>query len=396
MSKRLTVLSWMVWILVAGCGDGSRGSWGGTIDTLPNGALLVNNPAAGTWSPEEAWTLTEDLRIGSVDGGMAAFARITDLAVDAAHRVYVLDRQYQEIRVFDSLGAYVRTIGRSGGGPGEFGTAYGMDFDSAGRLWVIDANHPRYSLFDTSGVYVKSFRREVTRYGYMWEGGFLNSGALYDYTGVPVGDGRKGASVRYDTSGVFADTLVLPEYETDFFEFRFDQGMAMMSVPYGPSLHWTLDPTGFLWAGVSDVYRLHKMTLEGDTVAALARAAAPVPVTAGERDSVLQTIRDVARGSRFDESLVPDHKPAFQRFTVDDAGYVWVSRSVAAAEGGSVFDVFDPAGYFLGAVRYGVEIGQYVPLLIQRDAIYTIVTDELDVPYVVRLRIGGRPTVEPD
>jgi hypothetical protein len=396
MSKRLAVLSSVVWVLAAGCEGGASSGWGGTIDTLSNGALLVSNPVTGTWSPADAWTLTEDLRIGAVDGGMASFSQITSLAADAAGRVYVLDRQYQEIRVFDSLGTYVRTVGRSGAGPGEFGLAYGMDFDSAGRLWVIDGRNPRYSVFDTSGTYITSFRREVTRRGFMWEGGFLHSGDLYDYTGVTVGEDRKGALVRYDTSGVFVDTLVLPEYIPDFYEFRSARGVGMMAVPYATSLHWNIDPTGHVWAGMTDAYRLHRMTMEGDTTGALERAFTPVSVTAAERDSVLETVREFAAGAAFDESKVPDVKPAFQRFAVDDAGYVWAMASLPSATGGTQFDVFEPDGHYLGNVRTDVGIGLYVPLLIQRDAMYTVVTDELDVPYVVRLRIDGRLPADPD
>jgi 6-bladed beta-propeller len=37
-----------------------------------------------------------------------------------------LERQEEQIRVFDSTGAYVRTIGREGAGPGEFKQAVGL------------------------------------------------------------------------------------------------------------------------------------------------------------------------------------------------------------------------------------------------------------------------------
>ena len=87
-------------ILGTACAEGSTGSagWGGTIDTLENGAVLVSNPAEGIWTDQTAWWLVEEVRIGSVEGaGPETFAQIVDLEVDAAGRIYVLDRQTQDV-----------------------------------------------------------------------------------------------------------------------------------------------------------------------------------------------------------------------------------------------------------------------------------------------------------
>ena len=71
-------------ILGTACAEGtSSARWGGTIDTLKNGAVLVSNPADGTWTDQTAWRLVEEVRIGSVEGaGPETFAQIIDLEVD--------------------------------------------------------------------------------------------------------------------------------------------------------------------------------------------------------------------------------------------------------------------------------------------------------------------------
>lgn len=48
------------------CGSGSdaAGEWSGTMDTLPSGEIVVRNADDPFWTPEEAWSVVEDLRIG--------------------------------------------------------------------------------------------------------------------------------------------------------------------------------------------------------------------------------------------------------------------------------------------------------------------------------------------
>jgi hypothetical protein len=50
-----------------------------------------------------------------------------------------------------------------------------------------------------------------------------------------------------------------------------------------------------------------------------------------------------------------------------------------------VFDVFDPGGRYLGAVRLPFTHNS-VPIF-RNNALYAVTVDELEVPYVVRARI---------
>jgi hypothetical protein len=109
------------------------------------------------WAEGEAWTVTEDLRIGSFDDpGAYSFGQIIALDVDDYGRIWVLESQAAEVRVFDTDGRHVRTTGGKGGGPGEFaGPAhlqlgpddhiYGVTQDELGVPYVIRARiemHP--------------------------------------------------------------------------------------------------------------------------------------------------------------------------------------------------------------------------------------------------------------
>ena len=104
-------------VLLTACGSGSDavGEWHGTVDTLPSGEIVVRNTDDPLWAPEEAWRVVEDLRIGeAMSEGPDLFGANYSFDVDALGRIFVLDNQAQEVRIFDSGGAFVRTVGRGG------------------------------------------------------------------------------------------------------------------------------------------------------------------------------------------------------------------------------------------------------------------------------------------
>ena len=109
-------------LLTAGCGgeDFDSARWGGTIETLASGVIRVVNPAEGLWEVGEPWRLLPELVLGEIEGAEAeVFASISGLAVDDAGRIYVLDRQANELRIFSPEGGHIRSVGRPGEGPGE-------------------------------------------------------------------------------------------------------------------------------------------------------------------------------------------------------------------------------------------------------------------------------------
>ena len=122
------------------------------VDTLEGGRIVVSNPDLPLAGPEEAPTLVEVLRIGSLDDTCDAFGNVMALAVDEDGRIYVADSQAKDIRVFSPEGECARTFGRSGEGPGEFRLLAGIVWQPPGFLWTIDSVHERLTVFDSLGT----------------------------------------------------------------------------------------------------------------------------------------------------------------------------------------------------------------------------------------------------
>jgi hypothetical protein len=98
----------------------------------------------------------------------------------------------------------------------------------------------------------------------------------------------------------------------------------------------------------------------------------------------------LANGGATDGPPIPERKPAYRWFIVDDRGYLWVSSSERRNSIGTVLDVFDPAGRYLGGVDTDLQIDDTNPPVIRNNRLYASVRDEQDVQYVVAVRIVGR------
>jgi 6-bladed beta-propeller protein len=299
----------------------------------------------------------------------------------------VLESQAQQIRVFDTTGAHVRTIGRKGSGPGEFRQAIGFAWDPHGRLWIVDQENVRYTVIDTAGHLLFTRPRPISGwYTWRWEGGVDTAGRICEWYRKP-GTMSDDMLLRYDSTFASSDTFRLPSYRPEIFKVERENMRSYATVPFTPILIWAFDPRGYVWFGVSAPYRVYQRALAGDTVQVFERPYERIPVTAAERDSAVKQLDwFVKQGGEIDPSRLPDHKPAFNRFIVDDGGRLWVMPVTTGEQDRRVFDVFTSAGRYQGRVRGTVKVASGSPLLIRGSSVYGVTVDEDGVPYVIRAR----------
>jgi hypothetical protein len=387
-------------LLLAGCARDAPAplAWEGRVDTLPSGTIVMSNPARGLWDSAATWRLVEDLRIGSAEGDRAdAFGRIGDLAADRSGRIYVLDRQAQEVRAFAPTGAYLGTLGRKGGGPGEFLGADRIAVDDSARLWVSDPRSRRYTAFDSTGLLVGDYPRRASNNLPQFRGGTA-AGDLWEEWPAPGpdGTGRRTKLLEF-AHGTYRDSLVFPPFGAPTWEIVHRVGTSTMifqiGVPYTARELLAVEPVGAIWRAVSSEYRLTRFSRAGDSVRVVSRAYDPVPVTTTERErAVARYRRDFPTGGRvIDESAIPKEKPALRLFFADDRGFVWVVPYTADDSATVTFDLFDPVGRYLGAVVSPLRPSELSPTpVVGGTSLYYVTRDELDVEYVVRMQIEGR------
>lgn len=127
---------------------------------MENGVRVVHNKKGGEWGSDPKISIELVRTIGDVDTDdeNLAFSSPSDMGVDDAGNIYILDSGNQRIQVFGPDGRYVRTIGRKGQGPGEFSSPNSIDIDGEGRLYVLDDRQKRIQVFAANGEILKSVR----------------------------------------------------------------------------------------------------------------------------------------------------------------------------------------------------------------------------------------------
>ena len=117
-----------------------------TVTETIGDTTVVRTLSGSVWAAEA--TLVPEVSIGELDGpGEYLLGCVFSIAVDDDRNVYVFDGQAQEVRVFDSAGVYVKTLGRRGEGPREFNRAEAIALLPDGRLVVRDPGNQRLEVF---------------------------------------------------------------------------------------------------------------------------------------------------------------------------------------------------------------------------------------------------------
>lgn len=388
-------------VILAGCGDPGLGSgWTTVRDTLPSGTVHVTNIPAANAFP--TWTLVEELRLGSTDGaGPDAFAYLKGLVVLEDGGFVVLDSQTQELRVFDSNGAHVGTHGRKGQGPGEFVDANGLMLGPNGRLWVPDARNGRMSVFDPEDGFIESFPFADGNYGWVWDGAMVEGSRIYR----PWSDGNRQLIRVYDLTMTVVDSLPLPdegpedegfdpESQSGVFYLEQAGGYSVFEIPFFAFTVSFIDSRGAVWStrGGDPEYRMTQREPGGATTLMVETRRPAVPVPEVERDSVIDEFRrmlsDAGTSREWDWSRVPKVKPAVEAIFESVEGDLWVRTP--SPGGGVLFDVYARHGTHLGTAGWGLghSFSDQVAPVVRGDLVWLVVTDELDVPYVVRARIA--------
>ena len=94
---------------------------------------------------------------GNKGSGKKQFDGPWGIACDSMGKVYVADLHNHRIQVFTAQGTFVRMFGSHGKGNGELDTPFYVAVDSSDMVYVSEYSNYRVSMFTSEGQFVKSF-----------------------------------------------------------------------------------------------------------------------------------------------------------------------------------------------------------------------------------------------
>jgi len=397
-------------ILLQACDRGGD-PWQGSV-TDSAGVTLVRNPATPVWASGEAWTVTEELRIGTVAGQPEyQFGQITFLDVAHDGTIYVMDMQAREVRAYDPEGTYLRTIGGPGSGPGELSQQAPFVFvDREGGLVVPDMGNQRVSRYGPGGEPAGSFPIQMqsgvpTRWMLDRSGRLMAQLRGLDIPGMAAlseGD----PIVVYDTTGAVTDTVaILPKGQ--MLEGMTEERLSITL--FAPEPVWDLAPDGSAVYAMNDRYRILVNDPGGSLRRIITREVPRKSVEEADRNAILRLMRE-----QYEQFGVPPaqaeqimagigfapYYPAFAQLLVGPGETLWVqrirsARDMADAAGelaefdpqdlaSPEWEILDAEGRYLGVVALP---DRFNPVAVRGDDLYGVWRDELDVQYVMRVRV---------
>jgi hypothetical protein len=137
----------------------STAAYSQKIETI-DGVRVVHNVKGGQWgkNPQVSIKLFQTIGDLNTEDENLAFNSPSDIAMDAAGNIYILDSANQRIQKFSPEGKYLATIGRKGQGPGEFNYPSSLDIDGQGNFYVLDPFVKKIQVLSSQGKEQKTIR----------------------------------------------------------------------------------------------------------------------------------------------------------------------------------------------------------------------------------------------
>jgi len=286
-------------------------------------------------------------------------------------RYYVADAGASRIAVYDETGSFLFDFGQRGFGPGDFAGLSWINFVN-GELHAFDGMVERVSRFSLEGHLIDVVSSPLSvepAQGFLFRMHLTPDNLPIviakqeDYR--PDAQWARKLGYLYSVQG---DTLlsVKSEWVRESKIITVGNGQpAMLFTPFGAAAQVSYSPIhGFVY-GTGETPELERMTTDGQRSRIMFEEE-PWLITAEERAATRarydQRIAE-AEGAR--KSILraqkaalewPEHRPFWQRFELDDMGYIWMgiyetTQEREEAGGETLYRVVSPEGEYLGQVR---------------------------------------------
>ncbi|MEX2281667.1 MAG: 6-bladed beta-propeller, partial [Gemmatimonadota bacterium] len=356
--------------------------------------------------------LREEVRIGDMDDPRYTLTWMRDVVIRPDGSMYVTQPSERTIKVYDRAGRFVRSIGRQGSGPGEFDNSVGEIGFVGDTLFAVSATNQLMHLFRPDGVHLRSFRlpHAVIDDPALYPAPFtlllgrvLADGSILAYPRLG-GTGERPPSpvLRVTREGRIINVIARRQVAGGTLRLRQGQGVLIMTLPFSTADITAVPPKGdalVLASGRPPTtqkdtsFSVSRIALNGATVFQRWIRYRPMPLERSQVDSmIVARVREAGRG-RFNPQPIPDSAtrqvpkflPPVTAVVAGADGTTWIRREETG--GPAAWLVLDSKGNPIAQLTLPRTF-----TLKAADAthVWATITDELDIPYVVRYRVVQR------
>jgi len=341
-----------------------------------DGVEFIHNTETPMY-PDKTVSFVEDLSISGEDndGNIILFNPRLSL-VDDNEDIYISETQDQVIKIFDSDGEYIKTLGAKGNGPGEFQRIWNLAATKDGKLVALDSSARRTSFFDSSGNFLNSFKWKVDYFNYI-----LIKSSSY-IIGERAYPGIRENAYYYVKEFDFDGNEVRSYGEFKMFESLIIQDgerTTYTGLPVSPSSIFTGDHARELFYHcLNNKYIIEVYDTSGKLFRKIDRPYEPVPFTKKDADiyrrrgdyvGISEVVKKTIKNLK-----MPEVKNIVVRMYVDDKSNLWVRTNEIKEEGDktlTAFDIFNSDGYYYAKVWAAVS-----PQIFKKGKMYRMDRDE--------------------
>ncbi|MFQ5721131.1 MAG: 6-bladed beta-propeller [Candidatus Aminicenantales bacterium] len=280
--------------------------------------------------------LEEDFILGESDNPDESFSEVNAFAVDDKGNIYVVDFKEAVVKVFNTSGQFKLKFAQKGQGPGELNMPSGILITPQNELMIEDTMNRRLAFFSL-------------------EGKFLRNVALADKISL--------VNLVMDSKGNMVGRELVLEGSKMFWEVRkYDKNLKPLftldKVEFKNPLQGKINifdflffaqigPDDSIFYGKPEVFEIKVYNPQGKLIKKIQKEYDRVKITEKDKQEILERIPDV--GFNFKDRIeFPKYYPAFQFFTIDEEGRLFVRTfEKGKAEGEYFFDVFDSEGKYI-------------------------------------------------
>ncbi len=307
-----------------------------------NGVEVISNPK-NPKAPKDVpskLVLKEDFTVGDSENLDKMISEVSFLTVDDHDNIFAVDIKEMNVKVYDSSGEYVRTIGRKGQGPGELNIPAGILITPDNQLLILDIINRRMSYFTLEGEFIRN---------------------------VSIADKTSLANPVMDDKGNMAAMELVLEGKQMFFYMRkydkdlkplFDVNKVEFKNPLAGKMNLfdviqinVFDSKGNLYFGDAKDYVIKVFDPEGKHFRTIEKKYNSTKITKEDIQQMLDAIPNVT-GVNLKEMLeFPKYYPAYESFTLDEEGRLFV-RSYKKGKEKDVFflDMFSTDGKYFSTL----------------------------------------------